>query len=85
MLEEVLVQGVRTLQPADEHKYRDVLTAVGDFGELALEEDVKFEVVALPHLNEEEVTAVLLGLPAGGILSEECFSDLLEAVERAGR
>ena len=38
VLEEVLVKGVRNLQPVDECECRDILTAVGDFGELALEE-----------------------------------------------
>jgi len=38
VLEEVLVQNVRNLQTADECECRHVITAVGDFGELALEE-----------------------------------------------
>ena len=38
VFEEVLVQEVRNLQPTDECEYRDVLTIVGDFGVLALEE-----------------------------------------------
>jgi len=33
-LEEVLIQGVTNLQPADECECRDVLIAVWDFGEL---------------------------------------------------
>jgi len=36
LFKEVLVQGVKNLQPADERECRDVLTAVRDFGELAL-------------------------------------------------
>ena len=38
MLEEVLVQEVRNLQPTDECECRDILTVVGDFDKLALEE-----------------------------------------------
>jgi len=38
VLEEVLVQEVKNLQPTDERECRDILTAVGDFGKLALEE-----------------------------------------------
>jgi len=38
VLEEVLVQGLRNLQPADECECRDVLITVGDFVELASEE-----------------------------------------------
>ena len=38
MLEEVLVQGARNLQLADECECRDVLIAVGYFGKLALDE-----------------------------------------------
>ena len=38
MLEEVLVQGVRNLQPTDECECRDILIAVEEFGKLALEE-----------------------------------------------
>ena len=37
-LEEMLVQGVRNMQSADERECRDVLTAVRDFGKLALKE-----------------------------------------------
>ena len=36
MPEEVFVQEVRNPQPADERECRHVLTAVGDFGKLAL-------------------------------------------------
>jgi len=39
MLEEVFVQGLRNLQSADQHEFRDVLIAVRDLSELALEED----------------------------------------------
>jgi len=38
MLEKVLMQGVRNLQPSDEHKCKDILTAMGDFEKLALKE-----------------------------------------------
>ena len=38
MLEEVFVQRVRNMHPADECECRDVLTVVRDFGELTLKE-----------------------------------------------
>jgi len=54
----VFVQGVGDLQLADECECRDVLTTVGDLGELALKEaGVRFEAVALPHLDEKEMTS----------------------------
>ena len=63
MLDEVLVQGVRNLQPVDERESRDIVIAVRDLDELALEEeDVRLEHVTLPHLDGEEVIVVLLGL-----------------------
>ena len=50
---------------------RDVLTAVGDLGQLALEvADVRFEAITLPHLDREEVMAVFLGLLEGCVLGE---------------
>jgi len=74
VLEEVLVQGVRNLQPTDERECRDILTAVGDFGKLALEEvDVWFEVVSPPYIDREKMIVVLLGLMARDVLSEERF------------
>ena len=83
MIEEVLVQGVRNLQPAGERECRDVLTAVGDLDQLALEvTDVGFEVVALPHLDGEKMVVVLLDPLMRGVLSEERFDYLLEVVER---
>ena len=39
---------------------------------------------ALPH-SDSEMVAILLGLPARGVLSEERFSYLLEVVERMGQ
>jgi len=75
---------VRNLQPANERECRDVLTAVKDFDEFALEEtDVRIKVVTLPHLNGKEVMVVLLDPLARDVLSEEHFGDLLEVVERA--
>ena len=63
MLEEILVQGVRNLQPADERESIDIFTAIRDLGELALEQaDVRLEAVTLPHLKGEEVMVVLLDL-----------------------
>jgi len=38
VLQELLVQGVSNLQPADECECGDLLTRVGDFSQLALEE-----------------------------------------------
>jgi len=38
VVEKVLIQGLRNLQPAKECECRDVLTTVGDFGELVLKE-----------------------------------------------
>jgi len=61
MLEEVLIQGMRNLQSADERECRDLLTAIEDFDELDLEEaNVRFETVALPHLDGEEVRLFIL-------------------------
>ena len=65
MLQEGFVQGVSDLQPADECERRDLFTAIRDFGKLALKDvDVRFETVSLPHLDEEEVMVILLGLLA---------------------
>ena len=59
---------MKDLQPADARECRDILTAVGNFGELALEEaGIKFEVVALPHFYGE-MMAILLGLLTRGVL-----------------
>jgi len=38
VLEEVLVQGMRNLQPAYECECKDILTTVGDFAKLAFKE-----------------------------------------------
>jgi len=82
----MLIQGVRNLQPTNERECRDVLTVVGDFGELVLEEsDVWFKIVALPHLDGEEMMVVLLGHLARDVLSEKHFGYLLEVAERAKR
>ena len=79
MIEDVLVQGVRNLQVTDEHECRNVLTAVGDFDELALKEaDVGLEDITLPHLNGEEMMDIFLGLLVRGILSEKHLGYLLE-------
>jgi len=40
VLQEVLVQGVSDLQPTDECECEDLLSTVGDFNQLALEEIV---------------------------------------------
>jgi len=66
----------------DERECRDILTAVRNFGQLALEiTDIELEVVALCHFDSEEVV-VLLGFPARGVVSKEHFSYLLEIVKR---
>jgi len=68
---------------ANERECRDVFTAVGDLGELALDEaNVRLEAVILPHLDGEEVVAILLGLLTRGVLSEERFNYLLEVVKK---
>ena len=68
----MFVQRVRDLQPTNKCECRDVLTAVGELGELAFGEiDVRFEVVVLPHLDGEEVMVVLLGFPARGVLRKK--------------
>ena len=54
VLEEVLVHGVRNLQPVDERESRDIFIAVRDLDELSLEEiDVRLEHVTLSHLDGE--------------------------------
>ena len=79
----MFVQGVRDLQPADERECGDVLTAVGDLSQLTLEIDnVRFEVVALPHLDKKKVVVVSHILPMRYILGEERFGHLLEVVAR---
>ena len=56
MLQKMFVQELRDLQLAEECECRDVLTAVGDLGQLALEvADVRFEVVTLSHLDDEKM------------------------------
>jgi len=61
------------------------LSAVGDFGELALEEvDIKFEVISWPHFDEEEVVTSALDFLASSILCEDDLDGLQEVVERAG-
>ena len=59
---------------------RRLLTAVVDLGQLALEVvDVRFEAVALPHLDDEKMVIVSLSLPARcvlGVNASETFSKL---------
>ena len=79
----MLVQRVRNLQPADECECRGILTAAGNFSQLALElNDVGLEAVALPHFYVEDVVVVILGFLTRGVLGGECFDYLLEVVER---
>ena len=62
---------MRNKQPIDDCECRDILIAVENFGQLALEAaDVQLEVVPLSHFNGEKVMVIFLGLSAGGILSE---------------
>jgi len=61
------------MHSTDERECIYILTAVGNFGQLALKvADVGLEAVTLPYFDREKVVVVLLGLPARGILSEEC-------------
>jgi len=74
------------LQPADECKCRDILIAVENLNQLALEvADVGFEIVTLSHLDGEKVMIVSLRLPARCVLGEERFGYLLEVKERMWR
>ena len=86
MLQKVFVQGVRDLQPADERECGDVLIAVEDLGQLALKvANIRFEDVALPHVDGEKVVVVLLSLPARCVLGKKRFGHLLKVVERMRR
>jgi len=79
----MFVKGVRSLQQANECECRDILTAVGNFGHLALEvTDVGLEAITLPHFDAQEVVVVPFDFSTRGILIEERFDDLLEGVER---
>jgi len=86
VLQDMFVQGVRNLQPADECECRDVLTAIGDLGLFALKvANVGFDVVALPHLNSENVVVVLFSLLARCVLGEERLGHLVEVAVRMWR
>ena len=53
---------MRNLQPADECEYRDILTAIGKLGHLALKVANKgLEALTLPYFDREEVVVVFLG------------------------
>jgi len=70
---------VRDLHPIDEHECGDVLAAVGDLGQLALEvADVRFEVIILPLLDGEKMVIVPLNLTSRCVLGEEFLGHLLE-------
>ena len=78
----MLVHGVRNLQSADECECRNILTAVGNFDQLALEvTNIGLEAIALPHFDGKNVVVVLLDLSARGVLGEEHIDYLLEVVE----
>ena len=71
------------LKFVDEHECRYLLTIVGDLGELVLKEvNVRLEAVSQPHPDGEGVVTTPLGFLTSGILCEEGFGDLQEAVER---
>ena len=68
VLQEMLLQGVSNLQPANVCDGSNFLPTVGDFGELILEEiEVRLEIVSLPHFDREEVVVVPLSLLVGGL------------------
>jgi len=76
---------VGDLYLADEIEYGDILTAVGDLDQLAFEVDsVRFEVVALPHLDSENMVVVPRSLPTRCVMGEEHLGHL-EIVERLQR
>ena len=61
----------------------DVLTTIGDFGKLALEvDDVRFEVITLPHLDGEKIMVVPLSFLERCVPCEKYFGHILEVVER---
>jgi len=71
------------MQAANECEREDILTAIGDFRQLALEvANAGFEAVAMSYLDGEKVVVVPLDLPTRDILSEKRFDYLLEVVER---
>ena len=77
VLQEVLVQGVSDLQPADECECRYLLIIVRDFGQLALKEvDIGLEAIPRLHLDREEVMAAPLGFLVRGVLYDEGIGDL---------
>ena len=83
MLQPVFILRVKTPQLTDERECRKIFTAVGNLGELVLEEaDVRLESVALSYFDGDEVVVIILGLPTGGVLGDECLCYLLEIVER---
>ena len=74
------------MQLVDERESGDVLTVVGDLGQLALKVvDVRFKVIALPHLDGEKMMVVPLSLPTRCVLGEECIRHLLKVTDRMGR
>jgi len=83
VLQEILVQRVRNLQPVDERQHRDIFTAIGHIRELVLEVvDVRLEAVTMSYFNSEEVVVVLLGFLGKGVLGKERLGYLLKVVER---
>ena len=86
MFQQVLVQGLRDLQSADERGCGYILSIVGNFGKLDLKVvNVGLKAIVLPHFDGEDVVIVLLSFLTGSVLSEECLGYLLEAVERMWR
>jgi len=79
----MFVQRMRDLQPANECKCRNILTIVGEFGQLALKvANVRFEVVTLPHPDSKKMMVVPLTLQEKYVLGEEHFGYLLEVSKR---
>ena len=77
---------MRDFQLVDKRECREVLTAFGNLGQLALKvANVRFEVVALPYLDSEKMIVVSLSLLTKCVLGEECFGHLLEVVEKMRR
>jgi len=83
MLQNMFVQWVRDLQLADKRECRDVLSAVGNFGQLALKvANIRFEATTLPHIDGEKMVVPLLSLLARCVLGEEYFGHLLVLAQR---
>ena len=81
VLQEMLVQGMSNLQPADACESGNFLSTLGDFELILKEIEVRLESVSLHHFDKEEVVVVPLNLLTEGVISEERFNHLSEVVE----